>query len=225
LCHADSAQSLDASVLSTEEERRYKQRRGALLGRTFLRHLLSRYAEEGAGEWRFENGRHGKPALVSPSRPLQFNLSHSGHWLAAAVSGHAQLGVDVQEVDLERPVHRLARRYYSAAEQADLESREGGDYYRHFYHLWSLKEAWTKAGGGALPTALGATGFQIQDRELISLVPEKTGSSSFWLLELEGYSLALCSLETGLRLSCRRWAGEGSGEPLELARVAVAGAL
>ena len=119
-------------------------------------------------------------------------------------------------MDRQRRVERLARRYFSAAEQAALEALEPGGHLPHFYRLWSLKEAWTKARGGALPTALGSVGFHIEDGSLASLAPEKTENSSIWLLELPGYSLAACALRPGLKLRVRCWL-EGPPEPSRLA--------
>ncbi len=215
LCRTADAGSLDKSVLSAEELARYGNREDAILGRVLLRHLLAEYAAESAGEWRFATGIHGKPELVEPSRPLQFNLSHSGQWLAVAVALEVPVGVDVQVIDRERRVERLARRYFSKPELADLERLDGDDYLRHFYRLWSLKEACTKARGGALPTALGDTGFRLGEGGLESLAPEKTASSSLWLQDLAGYSLALCGLASGLELATRLWTSAGPGEAPE----------
>ncbi len=217
LCPEAAASALDASVLRPDEAERHGRRGGpGLSGRVLTRHILSRYAAEQPADWVFETGRHGKPELVAPSRPLHQNLSHSGQWLAVAVSESAPVGVDVQVMDAERRIRRLAKRYFSAAEQEDLESREGEDFTRHFYRLWSLKEAWTKARGDALPAALGTTAFRMSGGRLISLDPTNTEDCSLWLLELEGYGLALCGLEGGLSLRCLRWDGEASAAPLEL---------
>lgn len=216
LCSLDVARSLDQAVLSAEERSRYASREEAACGRTLTRHLLSRYAPEGPADWRFEAGRHGKPRLLAPSQPLEFNLSHSGQWLALALSPGVPVGVDVQALERHRPLQRLARRYYSAAERDALEALDADSYCREFYRLWSLKEAWTKARGGALPTALGETGFRVEGGTLVSLDPAQTADSSLWSLEPGGYSLALCALEPGLSLRCRRWLGGASDEALDL---------
>ena len=201
LARAADTASLDTSVLSESE----RARSSLALGRCWLRHLLSRYGDTDPEAWVFSTGEHGKPALEGQDTGLEFNLSHSGEWLAASVSVAAPVGVDVQLMDPERRVQRLARRYFSAAERAALEAMAPDDYYRHFYRLWSLKEAWTKARGASLPGALGNVGFVIEDRTLTSLPGEATAESCLWLLELPGYSLALCALARGLQLRIRGW--------------------
>ena len=212
LCRTDIAEGLDAAVLAASERDRYQYRQEARLGRVALRHLLSRYGDTAPGDWRFETGRHGKPALVGACPAMEFNLSHSGHWLALAFSREAPVGVDVQVLDRERSVRRIARRYFSAPELVYLEGRQGDDYIAHFYRLWALKEAWTKAGGGALPTALGQVGFSLSNGKLASRAPAATRGSSLWLLDLEGYSLAVCGLREPLSLEWRQLTGPGPGE-------------
>jgi 4'-phosphopantetheinyl transferase len=222
LCPVDQAQALDSSALDKEELALYARRQG-VPGRLLTRHLLSRYGEESPGDWRFTRGRHGKPALAAASRPLEFNLSHSGRWLVLAVSAGIPVGVDVQIMDPERRVDRLARRYFHPEEVADLDTLSAEDYHRRFYQLWSLKEAWTKARGGALPTALGEIAFRRQGEQLVSLAPEKTTCASFWLLGLPGYSLAVCGLQPGLELACQRWEHAALAGCVEPALLASAG--
>ena len=190
-------------MLNEAETERHRRR--GLDGRILVRHLLSRYADEAPADWCFEIGRHGKPELVEPSSPLHFNLSHSEDWLAVAVSRSAQVGVDVQLMDPERRIERLARRYFSLRELQDLEALEDDALRTHFYRLWSLKEAWTKARGEALPGALGGTGFALEGERLVSLDPIQTAGCGFWLLQLEAYSLAVCGVSEGLSLRCFEW--------------------
>ena len=176
LCEREAAAGLDLSVLNEQEKARAARWRGDgpadfALGRGFLRHLLSTYGTAAPQDWEFENGPHGKPALLAGEPAMQFNLSHSGRWLALAVSARAAVGVDVQVFDHERPLERLARRYFSEPERGTLEELEGEDFNRHFFRLWALKEAWTKARGEALPGALATTAFEFSGGELVSLTP------------------------------------------------------
>jgi 4'-phosphopantetheinyl transferase len=194
-------------------------------GRACLRQLLSAYGAVGPGEWVFENGPQGKPALVAPAPVpgLQFNLSHSGRWLAIALSTGVEVGVDVQRFDDDRPLRSLARRYFSEPERETLESLEGEDFNQHFFRLWALKEAWTKARGEALPTALRTTAFSLCGGELLSLNPEQTRDNSLWLMQLEGHALAVCGLARGLSLRCWRWSGPGTAAPFEPPLLAASG--
>lgn len=118
----------------------------------------------------FVAGRHGKPALLDPPRPLAFNLSHSGEWVVLAWHTGRDalpLGVDVeQRFNGRRDVMRLARRYFSRPEQLSLEALAGAAREALFYRLWTLKEAWVKAHGLALAPQLGAVSFSLEDGAL-----------------------------------------------------------
>ena len=72
------------STLSVDEKQRCERfhfdgdRRRYTMARGALRMILSGYLEVSPRDLRFEQGRYGKPHLVSPSREpnLEFNLSH-----------------------------------------------------------------------------------------------------------------------------------------------------
>lgn len=166
----------------------------ALITRAWVRQTLSRYAQESPRDWSFSDGRHGKPELQDPSRPLCFNLSHSGVWLACAVTLDAAVGVDVQRCEEGRDVMRLARRYFDAQELASLQGLSGRQQTNHFYELWSLKEAWSKARGAALPTSLAAVSFVVGDHGDIRArtAAGQAAESLFLLRPGPGYRLALC---------------------------------
>jgi 4'-phosphopantetheinyl transferase len=224
----EDAAALDTAVLSRDEQERAQRWRGAgesefALGRALLRHQLSRYAPQAPADWQFVTGPHGKPALAGPQADLQFNLSHSGEWLALALARQTAVGVDVQIVDRDRAVGRLARRYFSPAEVAELEVLQGDAFTARFYQLWALKEALTKARGASLPGTLGATAFSLQAGQLRSLTPGETRGVSLALLGLPGYALAVCGLEVGLTLQFWRWSAGGGESTLELARSATVG--
>jgi phosphopantetheine--protein transferase-like protein len=220
LCDATDANDLDLEVLDDEERARASRWQGAgkspsLLGRALVRHTLSWYSGRSPASWRFETGRHGKPALIAPDSTLEFNLSHSGRWLAVAVSREAPVGVDIQEKDGGRPLTRLARRYFTRCEVEELDGLEEDAYLSRFYRLWALKEAWIKARGDALPTGLAQVGFGFRGGELVSLAPERTASDALTLMEPEGYALAVCCRSRDVSLRCLQWTAAGPGEPVQ----------
>ncbi|MCY4428237.1 MAG: 4'-phosphopantetheinyl transferase superfamily protein [Halieaceae bacterium] len=129
------------------------------LSRLLLRHVLSQYNGVAPGQWRFVEARGGKPMLAQSTLPLEFNLSHSGDCVALGVShrGHP-IGVDI-EIQRRRPFLRLARRYFADSEVADLEHLPSESSTARFYQYWTLKEAWVKAQGRGLWTALDSVYF------------------------------------------------------------------
>lgn len=165
---------------------------------TFLRDLLSRYSGMDPSEMEFTRGEHGKPYLVNTSHSLQFSLSHSGDRLVLAVGGDVPVGVDLEAHNPKRQVMSLARRFFSRAEQDDLDALPDEARLQHFYDLWTLKEARVKALGGSLALELDATGFRIDHaapgEAAISQQPDSRDAFYGLLFEPPGYSLAICAL-------------------------------
>src|SRR3954449_11781288 len=113
--------------------------------RAGLRRGLAGYLDEEPAALRIRDAH--KPRL-EPQSPLRFNLSHSGDVALIAVASEREVGIDVERVERERDVQRLARRMFLAAErEAVAESHDPVlTYHRH----WVAKEAFAKATGRGL---------------------------------------------------------------------------
>lgn len=195
----------------------------------FLHHVLSFYTEVPAQLIQLGRGELGKPALLSPALPLDFNLSDSGDFLVMAVSGGAAVGVDIELCEPGRDVLKLARRFFSAAELADLRDCQPTERSDRFYDYWTLKEASIKAAGGSLPGELEKTHFSLcypvtlagssATGYIGALAPLPSTDAWYGLLQVPpGYRIALCchapqDFAAGLRL----YELPGSGEPVALA--------
>ncbi len=91
------------SWLSPEETKRYRRyhrrcdRKLFLLAHALLRRTLSRYADVGPAEWRFDIAEHGRPELSAPfsGLGLRFNISHTPGLAAVVISNEADAGIDV----------------------------------------------------------------------------------------------------------------------------------
>jgi len=187
------------AVLSPAERERCQRLPGqnraqALLTRWLVRAVLSRYVDVDPALWRFESGENGKPLAASGDRQAPpFNLSHSHGWIACAVAGQGAVGVDVESWVSSRDYMRMARRYFTAPELAQLERLAPAQQQRRFYELWTLKEAWSKARGGNIGSALGAVGFDLSRPGRISVSTTGAATGRFWLTEpAAGVRLALC---------------------------------
>lgn len=112
------------------------------------RWVLSRATGVGEADLRFECLPAGKPLLAGGPH---FSLSHSGDWIALALSRHAAIGVDIEfasTVD-HRPIHA---RVLDADEL--LQVRRAEDPGHAFLACWTRKEAVLKACGRGLGVAL-----------------------------------------------------------------------
>ena len=149
--------------------------------RGLLRHVLGRYLLADPATIEFTTGIGGKPALggVHGRSGLQFNVSHSGDWVVIAMARDMQLGIDIEQI---RPAFRtseIARRYFSAAENAALAALPEVLQVRAFFEGWSRKEAYVKARGAGLQLGL--------DTFVVSLAPGEpavflAGVDSAWTL-------------------------------------------
>lgn len=170
---------------------------------TFKRQILSRYADVIPADWTFSRSEQGKPYLADTARALDFNLSHSGDWLACAVTAGVAIGVDIEQCNRKRNVMRLARRFFRAEEVAALASSEPEQQRDRFYDLWTLKESAVKARGGVLVSGLDSRGFAVVYSNhpafgcgrIAVTTPDDLDTAHYCLLQtLPEYRLALCWL-------------------------------
>ncbi len=138
---------LAPGLLSTDERERSRQFRFAVDRNRFLdahtlkRYLLGAVLDVPAVQLRFENRWAGKPQLVGYK--LQFNLSHSGDWVALAISHSAPVGVDIERADT-----MLAAGMMPIAQHPDDHLvPEPDSSVERFYTTWTLKEAFSKGVG------------------------------------------------------------------------------
>jgi 4'-phosphopantetheinyl transferase len=123
--------------LRLEGLHRWQDRQDSAVGWDLL-HRLAR--EHGGSVHRASSGRPG----CEP--PLDVSLSHSGGWIAAAVSSTGRVGIDVEAV---HDVHAsLVRRCLTELELDWLDGAftEASRNHR-FFRLWTAKEAFLKALG------------------------------------------------------------------------------
>jgi 4'-phosphopantetheinyl transferase len=131
-----------------------------------LRSVLSSSYPQHQSEWTFVTSAHGKPELSQPLRDeshLVFNLTHTAGLVACAVAKDSELdlGIDAEMVTRRADPIRLAERYFSPAEIADLERTTGAERDVRFTELWTLKESFIKATGDGLSRPLDTFGFDL----------------------------------------------------------------
>ena len=100
--------------------------------------------------------RHGRgaPTVDASGHPLHVSLSHSGDWMLLAVSRTHRVGVDIERIDPDADVVRLARRFFPADEAYELASLSSSERQEAFFRAWTRKEAILKGVGGGVPSRL-----------------------------------------------------------------------
>jgi len=200
-CEEVLAQS--ESVLSDAELqrcRRFTQESGRcqfVFARWALRHLLSVYCPQvEPADWQFRSGETGRPELSSGFEGVDapsFNLSHSRDCVVLAFSRAGVPGVDVEAIDREGLNLDVARRYFSGYEVAALDALPTSSRRLRFLMLWTLKEASSKAIGGALGPALRSHVFDFPMPDRIEF--SGTGYWQFWQFVLPGGYLSALAIK------------------------------
>lgn len=169
------------------------QRRFAL-GRGLLRYLLSTYLDISPKEVVISYKQGGKPIVLE--KALQFNVSHTGDYIVYAFTRRHEVGVDVEQVKPRDDFLRIAERFFTAAEHAELKALPSEAQTSAFYRLWVCKEALIKTLGEGLlfPLSQCEIDFMTNPVRLRSLKGD-TLSIKDWYLSLldvwEGCQAAL----------------------------------
>lgn len=131
----------------------------------------------------YRYGQGGKPYFKN--YPYYFNLSHSGDYVACALS-EREVGIDLQE-HRGAALERVAQRYFSPEEVLAL--MQAQDRETLFFRLWARKEAYGKLIGKGIMEVVG--------RDLWSGGAEEVVDAGVTLCfeeydGLQGYSMAVC---------------------------------
>ena len=146
--------------------------------------LKNRY-EINYDDFAFSETEHHKPYLSNKAgvKPLEYNLSHSGQWIAIII-GSKSVGIDVEEKKDLKDFEGISRIVYSELENTSVVPSEGNPDLEQFYRHWSCKEAFLKAEG---------TGF-MQDPKGIELNFNSSEENEYpivwWTDDIPGHSLA-----------------------------------
>lgn len=138
-----------------------------------------------------------RPRLAGALRGHDISWSHSGDGLLLAFGAGATVGVDLEWPRPGRRVAEVARRYFTAGEQAWLAAHDDADAQGHAFHrLWCAKEAVLKAHGRGLSFGLDRLQFAEVDGALrLERADPALGDAAAWRLRewspAPGYLAAL----------------------------------
>ncbi len=143
------------SPLESEKLRRLKRsgrRKEYILSRALMRMALSRQYKKPLRHWQFSESPNAAPILLNPTdTPLFISLSHSGDCVMLALSDQA-VGLDVERIEARKQTDSIARKVFTAEQQAYLKRLPEHQSKHYFYQLWTHKEALVKAMAGSIPS-------------------------------------------------------------------------
>lgn len=133
----------------------------------------------------------GKPYFKDAS--LHFNVSHSGEYLAIAVSD-STVGIDIQEPK------SIKDGMYRKVVQPEEAMLIGEDRQNDFLRLWTLKESFVKAEGKGLRISLKDYYFKYENEQYFVIYH---GQKMPWTFNIEetlvgGYFISVCGLEESI---------------------------
>lgn len=181
------------SMLSADESHRAarfhfeKDRLRFTVSHGVLRDVLSRYLDCDPKQIDFKVGEYGKPAITSDIN-LDFNLSHSGDYALIAVAREHKIGIDVERFRQDMEINKIARRYFSEKENAELMGLHPEQQLIGFFNCWARKEAYIKAHGLGLSLPLDSFDVSLAPNEpaiLRATRPDSKEASHWTLLSLD----------------------------------------
>jgi 4'-phosphopantetheinyl transferase len=163
--------------------------------RSEVRTCLARYARMHPRELNLEPDAQGKPLLTNVPT-ISFNLSHSGEYLALAISSGADVGIDLEQISERRSWHAIAQRYFHQDELTQLMALPETERHQAFYRWWTLKEAFFKARGTGIATGLDKAVFDLRGAKIsYRFAPDLAENTDNWQFQQgqwqHNYSLAL----------------------------------
>jgi 4'-phosphopantetheinyl transferase len=171
-------------IARADRFRRPELRSRFVIGRGALRCILGGYLEVEPEHVAFRLGPHGKPYLEGMGRPLQFNLSHSDDLALCACLVDREVGIDVERLRPLGDAGRIIDRYFSPAERAEFLSFPEPERLAAFYRGWTRKEAFLKATGEGIASALDRFDVSLSAREAVVLrVGQDRGAALRWVLQ------------------------------------------
>jgi 4'-phosphopantetheinyl transferase len=159
-----------------------------IAARGTLRKILGAYIGKSPQDLCFTTGRYGKPHLSSEDHCLQFNLSHSRGVAAIAVAVDQEVGIDIEFVDSQFDVLKVAPNVFSADDTEKIRSHSSAKGASAFFTGWTRKEALLKAMGEGLSSSeeFPNAGLFITDAEIKYRSSKDKGFrdwslTSFWI--------------------------------------------
>lgn len=133
---------------------RPQRRQQFIVGRGLLRLALGHMLGVPAASLQLQERRGQAPLLVLPSEAPapDFSISHSGDWVACAVSADAPLGLDIEVMDAGRDIAAVAAQAFGDSAAAALLALPAAQSVPAFYAAWSTQEAQFKLTQGAPQT-------------------------------------------------------------------------
>lgn len=187
----DAFERLTALLSKDEIERagRFRfddDRRAFVAAHALVRTLLAQVTGLAPRDLRFAGEEQTKPKL-DPSlgiRDLDFSLSHTRGFVAAAAGTGVDVGVDVETLDREHDGDAIAAAYFAPSEISAIAGSSPSERRACFLSFWTAKEAILKAAGTGLSLPLNAVTIGLDPPAVLTCDPQ-LGAPGRWTIVFE----------------------------------------
>lgn len=158
-------------------------------GEMLLRYALSQRSGSSLPEipLHFTYNPYGKPLLLDYPE-VSFNISHSGNWVACAISDSG-IGIDIEQISYDIDLS-IANHYFHQKEIQIIHSAAAPESYQYFFRFWTAKESYLKCVGKGLGEPLN--NFYVSQNTII-FENQITPYHIYFYKTLNNYALSVCS--------------------------------
>lgn len=163
--------------------------------RKVYKKLLADYLGVNPKEFSFLKNQNGKPFIPAAINPqqIQFNVSHSGDYLAMAFHQGGVVGVDIEKHRSEGYFKKISEKFFTDEENKYIyESLVLST--QRFFEIWSAKEAAVKTVGGSFFKDVSQVALDPINRQILKMpeTPEDIASWHWYIYSgLQNYSLSV----------------------------------
>lgn len=179
------------NILSSQEREQEKKmvnevfKKKYIVRRGLLRFVLARFINIQPTEVDYYYNQYGKPYLKNKmqDKDIYFNISHSDDCFIIGISQCVEIGVDIEKKNKIKDIQALTNIVFSNNEKRIFSSlKEPDSIEKMFYHVWTVKEAVSKALGIGL--SIGLDNINICDTDTGWFQGSKVVQSNRKLLEI-----------------------------------------
>jgi phosphopantetheine--protein transferase-like protein len=182
-----------------------RRRQEYLCGRALMRLMLEQWTGKPAKSHRFAKSENGKPICVDGPA---VSITHSGGLVACAIADSGDIGIDLEAVNPQRNISKVAKKFYSEKEAHWLETQTAD----RFFMLWVLKEAYVKSMGRSIFGGINDLTCKVRPPR-IEVIGASDGFRELGLYQFDDIFLGLATTQASIGdVKIGRWIPGGEFE-------------